>query len=47
MGISNDALGWPQKFIKSFTDAGYRVIRYDHRGTGLSDWLEDFDNNNP
>jgi len=47
MGISNDALGWPQKFIESFTDAGYRVIRYDHRGTGLSDWLEDFDNKNP
>lgn len=47
MGISNDALGWPQKFIRSFTDAGYQVIRYDHRGTGLSDWLEDHDNENP
>lgn len=47
MGISNDALGWPQKFIESFTDSGYRVIRYDHRGTGLSDWLEDFDSSNP
>jgi len=47
MGISNDALAWPQKFIQSFTDAGYRVIRYDHRGTGWSDWLEDFDINKP
>lgn len=47
MGISNDALGWPSKFIKSFTDAGYEVIRYDHRGTGLSDWLEKFDSKNP
>lgn len=47
MGISNDALGWPPQFIQSFTDAGYQVIRYDHRGTGLSDWLEDFDNQNP
>ncbi len=47
MGISNDALGWPPKFIKSFTDAGYQVIRYDHRGTGLSDWLEDYDGENP
>lgn len=43
MGISNDALGWPPKFIQSFKSAGYQVIRYDHRGTGLSDWLEDFD----
>jgi len=41
MGISNDAMGWPAEFIRSFTEAGYRVIRYDHRGTGLSDWLED------
>jgi len=47
MGISSDALGWPKKFIESFTDAGYRVIRYDHRGTGLSDWLEDFDSEDP
>jgi len=43
MGISNDALGWPPKFINSFVDEGYQVIRYDHRGTGLSDWLEDYD----
>jgi len=42
MGISADALSWPQKFIQSFTKEGYRVIRYDHRGSGLSDWLENF-----
>ncbi len=47
MGISNDALGWPPQFIQSFTDAGYQVIRYDHRGTGLSDWLEDYDKEAP
>jgi len=47
MGISNDALGWPPNFIKSFVDDGYQVIRYDNRGTGLSDWLEDFDDENP
>jgi pimeloyl-ACP methyl ester carboxylesterase len=38
MGISNDALGWPQSFIDALRDSGYRVVRYDHRGTGLSDW---------
>ncbi|NZA28150.1 alpha/beta hydrolase [Luteimonas sp. SJ-92] len=38
MGISNDALGWPQPFIEALTAAGYRVVRYDHRGTGMSDW---------
>lgn len=47
MGISNDALGWPPKFIKTFVDSGYRVIRYDHRGTGMSDWMEDWDSDNP
>ncbi len=47
MGISNDAMGWPPKFIQSFTEAGFQVIRYDHRGTGLSDWMDDFDEDNP
>jgi len=47
MGISNDALGWPPTFIQSFTDAGYQVIRYDHRGTGLSDWMDNYAANNP
>ena len=46
MGISNDALGWPQNFIKALVDSGYQVIRYDHRGTGMSDWLENWSNDN-
>jgi pimeloyl-ACP methyl ester carboxylesterase len=47
MGISNDALGWPQKFMDAFVEAGYQVIRYDHRGLGMSDWLENWDSENP
>lgn len=47
MGISNDALGWPEFFIDSFLKAGYRVVRYDHRGVGMSDWVENWDPNNP
>jgi len=47
MGISNDALGWPQYFLDPLVEAGYRVIRYDNRGTGLSDWGEDWDEENP
>lgn len=38
MGISMDALGWPQGFVDRLTGAGYQVIRFDYRGTGLSDW---------
>lgn len=47
MGISNDALGWPPQFIQSFINSGYQVIRYDHRGTGLSDWLDNWNAENP
>jgi len=36
MGNGNDALTWPPSFISHLTQARYQVIRYDHRGTGLS-----------
>ncbi|MEN8121423.1 MAG: alpha/beta hydrolase [Bacteroidota bacterium] len=42
MGISNDAMGWPPEFLKLLVDSGYRVIRYDYRSTGMSDWIEDY-----
>lgn len=45
MGISNDALGWPQGFIESLADFGYQVIRFDYRGTGMSDWIKNWDEN--
>jgi pimeloyl-ACP methyl ester carboxylesterase len=46
MGITNDGLAWPDYFIQAFVDAGYRGVRYDHRGTGLSDWMEDWSEEN-
>jgi pimeloyl-ACP methyl ester carboxylesterase len=42
MGIANDALSWPQGFVDLLVDAGYRVIRFDYRGTGMSDWVPDW-----
>lgn len=42
MGIANDALGWPQGFIDLLVDSGYQVVRYDYRGTGMSDWMPDW-----
>ncbi len=42
MGISNDALGWPQAFIDRLVKSGYQIIRFDYRGTGLSDWMENW-----
>ncbi|NNE76026.1 MAG: alpha/beta fold hydrolase, partial [Pricia sp.] len=47
MGAANDALSWPRDFISHFTDAGYQVIRYDHRGTGLTESKEGWDRKNP
>ena len=43
MGISNDALGWPQPFIDNLVNSGYQVIRYDYRGTGLSSCVENWE----
>ncbi len=42
MGISNDALAWPDYFVDPIVDHGYRVIRFDNRGVGMTDWLEDW-----
>jgi pimeloyl-ACP methyl ester carboxylesterase len=47
MANGGDALIWPPKFVRAFTDAGYRVIRYDHRGTGMSDWVEHWNRDRP
>lgn len=43
MGISNDALAWPSYFIDSLVAKGYRVVRFDNRGTGMTDWVEDWE----
>lgn len=36
MGAMNPGLFWPEGFCLRLAAAGYRVIRYDHRDTGLS-----------
>lgn len=42
MGAAGTATFWPDYLIRPLLDAGYQVIRYDYRGTGLSDWLENW-----
>ncbi len=46
MGLAGNALDWPPKFVRAFVDSGYQVIRYDQRGTGMSDWVEDWNRKN-
>ncbi|SDZ10187.1 Pimeloyl-ACP methyl ester carboxylesterase [Evansella caseinilytica] len=47
MGIGADAFIWPKPFIQALVRSGYQVIRYDHRGTGMSDRVEDWSFKNP
>lgn len=47
MSMGGNAIFWPPKFINALVNAGYQVIRYDHRGTGMSDWVTHWDSKNP
>jgi pimeloyl-ACP methyl ester carboxylesterase len=46
-GMGGNAIFWPPKFINALVHAGYQVIRYDYRGTGMSDWVIHWDRKNP
>ena len=43
-GANASAMMWPDDLISLLRDAGYRIIRYDHRDTGQSAQI-DFDQN--
>lgn len=47
MGHSSSAMIWSEVFTKPLVDAGYQVIRYDNRGLGESDWMTNWDKENP
>lgn len=47
MGISNDALAWPGYFLDSLLERGYHLVRFDNRGTGLTDWEGNWTEDNP
>jgi len=46
-GYTVPSTSWNQNFIKSITDSGYQVIRFDNRDVGLSDWIESWEESNP
>ncbi len=39
-GANASALMWPDNFVELLVSKGYRVIRYDHRDTGRSTFIE-------
>ena len=40
MGLGMQLVAWPDAFVESLVNAGYRVIRYDNRDIGLSSYLD-------
>jgi len=36
MGLGMQLVAWPDAFVKSLVDAGFRVVRFDNRDIGLS-----------
>lgn len=47
MGLGASAIIWSNEFIQPLLDADYQVIRYDNRDTGLSTWVEEWDEGDP
>jgi pimeloyl-ACP methyl ester carboxylesterase len=40
-GLGMQIIGWPQGFIEALLAQGFRVLTYDNRDVGLSDWYDD------
>jgi len=47
MGVGETAMLWPNYFIESLTDEGYRVIRFDNREAGLTTWTDNSNSDQP
>lgn len=45
-GLSHPMFTWTQEFYQPLVDAGYRVIRFDNRGLGQSDWMKNWSKEN-
>jgi pimeloyl-ACP methyl ester carboxylesterase len=41
MGLTSQLIHWPQEIVDKLVAAGYRVIRFDNRDSGLTTWLGD------
>ncbi len=43
MGAGGQGIMWNMELINGIVNAGYHVIRFDNRDTGLSTWIDDYD----
>jgi pimeloyl-ACP methyl ester carboxylesterase len=47
IALGANSLYWPPQFLRDLTAAGYRVVRYDQRGTGASSRMPDWSRRHP
>jgi len=45
-GASETMIQWPDQMIRTILKNNFRVIRFDNRGLGQSDWISDWSNSN-
>jgi len=46
-GLGHPLFIWTPAIYQPFVDAGYRIIRFDNRGIGNSDWMKNWSKSNP
>ena len=42
MGAGAQCVMWHMELINKIVNAGYHVVRFDNRDTGLSTWIDDY-----
>lgn len=47
IALGANSLYWPPAFLRALSGAGYRVVRYDQRGTGASSRMPDWSRRHP
>ena len=47
IALGASSLYWPPAFLRALSAAGYRVVRYDQRGTGASSRMRDWTSRHP
>ena len=45
-GSSESLIQWPDKMVRNILKNEFRVIRFDNRGVGMSDWIPNWKNSN-
>jgi pimeloyl-ACP methyl ester carboxylesterase len=47
IALGAGSLFWPPVFLRALSAEGYRVVRYDQRGTGASSWMMEWSRAHP